>query len=140
MKKWHLVWKLCKNVQLSQHSGFSLHKNCRRCRKDFGEFSKSICSRGKNQNPRGSYPIGRELACQLARTFPFCEPWTIVDRSASMGIQYRTFWKSSGMWIDPGQGFGTGNHLSTALTLEILEQYLLDTDTFSESMIDLEIG
>ena len=44
------------------------------------------------------------------------------------------------MWIDPGQGFGTGNHLSTALTLEMLEQYLLDADTFSESMIDLGIG
>ena len=41
-------------------------------RKDFGEFSKSICSKGKNQNPRGRYPIGRELACQLARTFPYC--------------------------------------------------------------------
>lgn len=44
------------------------------------------------------------------------------------------------MWIDPGQGFGTGNHLSTALALEMLEQYLLDADTFSESMIDLGIG
>ena len=44
------------------------------------------------------------------------------------------------MWIDPGQGFGTGNHLSTALTLKLLEQYLLDADTFSESMIDLVIG
>ena len=44
------------------------------------------------------------------------------------------------MWIDPGQGFGTGNHLSTALALEMLEQYLLDADTFPESMIDLVIG
>ena len=44
------------------------------------------------------------------------------------------------MWIEPGQGFGTGNHLSTALTLEMLEQYLLDADTFPESMIDLGIG
>ena len=44
------------------------------------------------------------------------------------------------MWIDPGQGFGTGNHLSTALALEMLEQYLLDANTFSESMIDLGIG
>ena len=44
------------------------------------------------------------------------------------------------MWIDPGQGFGTGNNLSTALTLEMLEQYLLDADTFPESMIDLGIG
>ncbi len=44
------------------------------------------------------------------------------------------------MWIDPGQGFGTVNHLSTALTLEMLEQYLLNADTFQESMIDLGIG
>ena len=44
------------------------------------------------------------------------------------------------MWIDPGQGFGTVNHLSTALALEMLEQYLLDADTFPESMIDLGIG
>ena len=44
------------------------------------------------------------------------------------------------MWIYPRQGFGTGNHLSIALTLEMLEQYLLDADTFPESMIDLGIG
>jgi len=44
------------------------------------------------------------------------------------------------MWIDPGQGFGTGNHLSIVLALELLEQYLLDADTFLESMIDLGIG
>ena len=57
-----------------------------------------------------------------------------------MEILYRTFWKSSGMWIDPGQGFGTGNHLSTALALEMLEQYLLDADTLPESVIELVIG
>ena len=57
-----------------------------------------------------------------------------------MGIQRRTFWKSSGMCFDHGKGFGTGNNLSTALTLEMLEQYLLDADAFSESMIDLGIG
>ena len=44
------------------------------------------------------------------------------------------------MWIDPGKGFGTGNHLSTALALEMMEQYLLDADTSLESMIDLGIG
>ena len=44
------------------------------------------------------------------------------------------------MWIDLGQGFGTVNHFSTDLALEMLEQYLLDADTFSESMIDLGIG
>ena len=44
------------------------------------------------------------------------------------------------MWIDPGQGFGTGNHLSTASTLEMLEQYLLDADTLPESVIELGIG
>ena len=44
------------------------------------------------------------------------------------------------MWIDPGQGFGTVNHLSTALALEMLEQYLLDADTLPESVIELGIG
>ena len=34
----------------------------------------------------------------------------------------------------------SGSHLSTALALELLEQYLLDVDTFPESMIDLGIG
>ena len=44
------------------------------------------------------------------------------------------------MCIDPRQGFGTGNHLSTALALEKQEQYLLDADTFQESVINLGIG
>ena len=44
------------------------------------------------------------------------------------------------VWIDPGQGFGTGHHLSTALALEMLEQYLLETDTLPESMLDLGTG
>jgi ribosomal protein L11 methyltransferase len=44
------------------------------------------------------------------------------------------------VWIDPGQSFGTGHHLSTALALEMLEQYLLNTDTLPESMLDIGIG
>ena len=44
------------------------------------------------------------------------------------------------VWIDPGQGFGTGHHLSTALALEMLEQFLLETDTLPESMLDLGTG
>ena len=44
------------------------------------------------------------------------------------------------MWIDPGQGFKTGHHLSTALALEMLEQFLLETDTLPESMLDLGTG
>ena len=44
------------------------------------------------------------------------------------------------MWIDSGQGFGTWNHLSTALALEVLVQFLLDADTFPESTINLGIG
>ncbi len=35
------------------------------------------------------------------------------------------------VWIDPGQGFGTGHHLSTVLALEMLEQYLLSKDTLA---------
>jgi len=44
------------------------------------------------------------------------------------------------VWIDPGQGFGTGHHLSTMLALEILEQYLLNTNTMPENMLDIGIG
>ena len=44
------------------------------------------------------------------------------------------------VWIDPGQGFKTGHHLSTALALEMLEQLLLETDTLPESMLDLGTG
>ena len=44
------------------------------------------------------------------------------------------------MTIDPGQGFGTGHHLSTALALEMLEQFLLETYTLPESMLDLGTG
>jgi ribosomal protein L11 methyltransferase len=44
------------------------------------------------------------------------------------------------VWIDPGQGFGTGHHLSTALALEMLEQYLLNIDTLPERMLDIGIG
>ena len=57
-----------------------------------------------------------------------------------MRIRFRTFWKSLGMWIGPGQVFGTRNHLSVALALEMLEQYLLGADTLPESMIELGIG
>ena len=44
------------------------------------------------------------------------------------------------MWIDPGQGFVTGHHLSTALALEMLEKFLLKTDTLPETMLDLGTG
>jgi ribosomal protein L11 methyltransferase len=44
------------------------------------------------------------------------------------------------VWIDPGQGFGTGHHLSTALALEMLEQYLMNADTLPENMLDIGIG
>ena len=42
--------------------------------------------------------------------------------------------------IDPGQGFGNEHHFSTALALEMLEQFLLETDTLPESMLDLGTG
>ena len=44
------------------------------------------------------------------------------------------------MWIDAGHGFKTWHHLSTALALEMLEQFLLETDTLPESMFDLGTG
>ncbi len=44
------------------------------------------------------------------------------------------------IWIDPGQGFGTGHHASTALALEMLENYLLQSNNIPTSMIDVGIG
>ena len=44
------------------------------------------------------------------------------------------------VWIEPGQVFGTGHHLSTTLALEMLEQFLFETDIFPESMLDIGIG
>ena len=44
------------------------------------------------------------------------------------------------VWIDPGQGFGTGHHFSTALALEMLENCLLKMKTLPESMLDIGIG
>ena len=44
------------------------------------------------------------------------------------------------VWIDQGQGFKTGHHLSTALALEMLEQFLLETNTLQESILDLGTG
>ena len=44
------------------------------------------------------------------------------------------------VWIDPGQGFGNGHHLSTALALEMLEQFILNSNTIPESMLDIGIG
>ena len=73
----------------------------------------------------------RFRSANLGQSLIVLPPWeTSIELSGS----------HSGMWIDSGQGFGTGNHLSTALVLEMLEQYLLDADTFPESMIDLGIG
>jgi len=44
------------------------------------------------------------------------------------------------VWIEPGQGFGTGNHLSTVLALEMLEKFLSETHIIPENMLDLGIG
>ena len=44
------------------------------------------------------------------------------------------------VWIDPGQSFGTGHHISTVLALEILEKYLLNANYKPEIMLDIGIG
>ena len=44
------------------------------------------------------------------------------------------------VWIDPGQGFGTGHHISTVLALEMLEHFIFETETVPESMLDIGIG
>lgn len=42
--------------------------------------------------------------------------------------------------IDPGQGFGTGYHLSTALALETLERVVLNFSDQFNTMLDVGIG
>ena len=44
------------------------------------------------------------------------------------------------VWIDPGQSFGTGHHISTVLALEILEKYILNANYKPEIMLDIGIG
>tara|TARA_Y100001970_G_C14185009_1_gene832066 strand:- start:175 stop:1113 length:939 start_codon:yes stop_codon:yes gene_type:complete len=44
------------------------------------------------------------------------------------------------IWINPGQAFGTGHHISTILALEKLEKYLLSLDNLPEKMFDIGIG
>ncbi|MGK5092781.1 50S ribosomal protein L11 methyltransferase [Deltaproteobacteria bacterium TL4] len=42
--------------------------------------------------------------------------------------------------INPGQGFGTGNHPSTVLALELLEHHLLSTSPLPENLVDIGMG
>ena len=42
--------------------------------------------------------------------------------------------------IDPGQGFGTGHHESTALVLELMEQHLATCATPPERLVDVGVG
>jgi len=66
-----------------------------------------------------------------------------VGKSLIILPSWETAFKLDGrhpVWIDPGQGFGTGHHLSTSLALEMLEQYLLNADILPESMLDIGIG
>ena len=44
------------------------------------------------------------------------------------------------IWIEPGQAFGTGHHISTLLALEELEKYLLSLSEIPETMLDIGIG
>ena len=44
------------------------------------------------------------------------------------------------IWIEPGQGFGTGNHPSTRLALELLGNHLKKASIKPQCMIDLGTG
>ena len=46
----------------------------------------------------------------------------------------------SPIWIDLGQSFGTGHHISTIIALEKMEKYLLSLNIIPETMIDIGIG
>ena len=52
----------------------------------------------------------------------------------------KKLYKRFPIWIDPGQAFGTGNHISTVLALEKLEKYLLSLNIIPETMLDVGIG
>ena len=44
------------------------------------------------------------------------------------------------LWLEPGQAFGTGTHISTRLALETLELVLLQESTLPEALIDVGTG
>ena len=52
----------------------------------------------------------------------------------------KVFSRRNSVWIEPGQSFGTGHHISTILALETLEKELLISDPMPRGMIDIGIG
>ena len=52
----------------------------------------------------------------------------------------KKFYERLPIWINPGQAFGTGHHVSTVLALEKLEKYLLSLNIIPETMLDVGIG
>jgi ribosomal protein L11 methyltransferase len=68
-------------------------------------------------------PVGRRLL--------ICPPWQRAEDNAAFAGRLRVV-------IDPGQGFGTGQHASTSLALELIEQAM--DMALPESVLDVGTG
>ncbi|MBF0279548.1 MAG: 50S ribosomal protein L11 methyltransferase [SAR324 cluster bacterium] len=67
---------------------------------------------------------------QVGKSFTICPPWKIEGQSSGR----------IPIVIDPGQGFGTGQHPSTVLALETLEKHIFNSATPPGSLLDVGIG
>jgi len=65
----------------------------------------------------------------LGQQFIVCPPWEIPDET--------NYYK---IIINPGNGFGSGSHPSTALALILLETYVNETDQSLTSILDVGTG
>ncbi|MBF0287913.1 MAG: 50S ribosomal protein L11 methyltransferase [SAR324 cluster bacterium] len=70
------------------------------------------------------------LPVNIGQSFTVCPPWKLKEVPN----------KKTPIIIDPGQGFGTGNHPSSILALEVLEQYILHSEALPKSMVDVGTG
>ncbi len=67
---------------------------------------------------------------QIGNTLEVLPPWLSSTESN----------RKNRIFIDPGQGFGTGHHISTALALELLEQFLESCSVKPHWMLDFGSG
>ncbi len=70
------------------------------------------------------------IPVDIGQSFTVCPPWKIEEVPNNR----------TPIIIDPGQGFGTGNHPSTVLALEVLERYIHHASPLPASMVDIGTG
>ena len=66
----------------------------------------------------------------VGQKFIVCPPWDIPENNVN----------SYKILIDPGNGFGSGSHPSTVLSLKLLEAYVLEKDCSLSSILDVGTG